>query len=69
MLGYGNNIVGTSQVAKKIPLFRQSLPHIDGVTTISVNGGHELNPEQSIALGTLLLIVPKNMTVLQPELL
>lgn len=69
MLGYGNNIVGTSQVAKKIPLFRQSLPHIDQVPAIGVSGGHELNPEQIIALNTQLLILPQSMTVQQPALL
>lgn len=42
MLGYGDNIVGTSMIAKTIPLFRQSLPHIENVAVVSVNSGHEL---------------------------
>lgn len=63
MLGYGENIVGTSMIAKKIPLFRQSLPRIDDVAVVSVNSGHELDPEQIISLGTQLLFVPKSMTV------
>jgi iron complex transport system substrate-binding protein len=69
MLGYGDNIVGTSMVAKQIPLFRQSLPRINDVPVVSVNSGHELNPEQIISLGTQLLFVPQNMRVPQPELL
>ena len=63
MLGYGDNIVGTSMIAKKIPLFRQILPRIDDVAAVSVNSGHELDPEQIISLGTQLLFVPKSMTV------
>lgn len=51
MLGYGDNIVGTSMIAKRIPLFRQSLPRIEKVAAVSVNSGHEINPEQIIALG------------------
>lgn len=69
MLGYGDNIVGTSLVAKKIPLFRQSLPHINDVPVVSINSGHELNPEQLIALGVQQLFVAQNMSVPQPELL
>lgn len=69
MLGYGDNIVGTSMVAKQIPLFRQSLPRITDVPVVSVNSGHELSPEQIISLGTRLLFVPQNMSVPQPELL
>ncbi|EKY1944594.1 ABC transporter substrate-binding protein [Cronobacter turicensis] len=69
MLGYGDNIVGTSQVAKQIPLFRQSLPHIDHVPVVSMSSSHEINPEQIIALGTELLMVAKNMHVPQPEML
>ncbi|MTH48322.1 ABC transporter substrate-binding protein [Intestinirhabdus alba] len=63
MLGYGGNLVGTSLVAKKIPLFRQSLPHIDRVAVVSVNSGHELDTEQIISLGTQLLFVPKSTIV------
>ncbi|MCP1105119.1 ABC transporter substrate-binding protein [Serratia nevei] len=69
MLGYGDSIVGTSNVAKQIPLFRQSLPHIDTVPVVSVNSGQELNPEQIIALGTRLLFVPDGMKVPQPDVL
>lgn len=69
MLGYGNNIVGTSLVAKKIPLFRQSLPHIDEVAVISVNSGHQLNPERIIALHPQLLFLPQSMQVPERELL
>lgn len=67
MLGYGENIVGTSIVAKQIPLFRQSLPRIDNVPVISVNGSHELNAEQLISLGVQILFVPKSMTVPQAD--
>ncbi len=52
MLGYGDNIVGTSMIAKD-PLFRQSLPRIEKVAAVSVNSGHEINPEQIIALGSI----------------
>jgi iron complex transport system substrate-binding protein len=69
MLGYGDNLVGTSLVAKQIPLFRQSLPGIEAVPVVSANSGNELNPEQIISLGTQLLFVPKGMKVPQPELL
>lgn len=69
MLGYGDNLVGTSMVAKKIPLFRQSLPHIENVPVVSVNSGHEISPEQIIALGVDMLFVPQNMTVPQQALL
>lgn len=63
MLGYGNNIVGTSIVAKQIPLFRQSLPGIEKAALVSVNGSRELNPEQLITLGVQILFVPEGMTV------
>ncbi|HEM6831812.1 ABC transporter substrate-binding protein [Citrobacter koseri] len=69
MLGYGDNIVGTSMIAKTIPLFRQSLPRIENVAVVSVNSGHELDPEQIISLGTQLLFVPKSMTVPRASLL
>lgn len=69
MLGYGDNIVGTSMVAKQIPLFRQSLPHIADVPVVSMSSSHEINPEQIIALGTQLLFVAKNMSVPQPQML
>ncbi|CBG87521.1 iron-chelating periplasmic-binding protein [Citrobacter rodentium ICC168] len=69
MLGYGDSIVGTSLVAKRIPLFRQSLPAIDDTPVISVNGGHELDPEQIVALGVQRLFVPKSMTVPRQSLL
>ncbi|HEY1845876.1 MAG TPA: ABC transporter substrate-binding protein [Buttiauxella sp.] len=69
MLGYGDNIVGTSLIARQIPLLRQSLPRIKDVPIVSVNSGHELNPEQIIALGTQMLFVPQNMNVPQPDML
>ncbi|HFK4066457.1 TPA: ABC transporter substrate-binding protein [Kluyvera ascorbata] len=69
MLGYGDNIVGTSQVAKRIPLFRQSLPRIDDVPVVSVNNGHELNPERILSLRTQLLFVPKSMSIPRQSLL
>lgn len=69
MLGYGDNLVGTSLVAKQIPLFRQSLPGIEAVPVVSANNGNELNPEQIISLGAQLLFVPKGMKVPQPTLL
>ena len=69
MLGYGDNIVGTSMIAKRIPLFRQSLPRIEKVAAVSVNSGHEINPEQIIALGVDMLFVPQNMVVPQQALL
>lgn len=69
MLGYGDNIVGTSAVAKRIPLFRQSLPRILGVPVVSAGSGHDLNPEQIIALGTELLFVPQRMNIPQQSLL
>ena len=69
MLGYGDNIVGTSMIAQKIPLFRQSLPRIKDVAVVSVNSGHEINPEQIIALGVDMLFVPHNMVVPQQDLL
>nr|WP_314263126.1 ABC transporter substrate-binding protein [uncultured Moellerella sp.] len=69
MLGYGDNIVGTSVVAKKIPLFRQILPAIEQVPVVSFAGSQELNPEQIISLGTQLLFVPDSMEIPQRELL
>lgn len=60
MLGYAENIVGTSAVAKRIPLFREVYPAIDKVPAISVNSAHELNAEQIVALRAQLLIVPEN---------
>ncbi|GAB81290.1 hypothetical protein EB105725_13_00240 [Shimwellia blattae DSM 4481 = NBRC 105725] len=69
MLGYGNDIVGTSAIAQKIPLFAASLPHINQVPAISVNSSHEIDPEQLIALNTRLLFVAQNMAVPRPELL
>jgi len=69
MLGYGDNIVGTSQVAKRIPLFRQSLPRIDDVPVVSVNNGHELNPERILSLRAQLLFVPKSMNIPRQSLL
>lgn len=69
MLGYGDNIVGTSQVAKRIPLFRQSLLRIDDVPVVSVNNGHELNPERILSLRTQLLFVPKSMSIPRQSLL
>lgn len=69
MLGYGQNIVGTSAIAQRIPLFRQIYPGIDQVPVISVTSGHEVNPEQVIALKAQLLIIPSNMHLTQPEVL
>lgn len=69
MLGYGDSLVGTSAVAKQIPLFRQSLPHINHVPVVSINNGNELNPEQIIALGTQMLFVPENMQIARPDTL
>ena len=69
MLGYGQNIVGTSAIAKRIPLFRQVYPAIDHVPVISVTSSHEINPEQVIALRTQLLFLPENMRVAQPDVL
>ena len=69
MLGYSENIVGTSAVVKRVPLFRQIYPGIVNVPVISVNSGHELAPEQIIALRVDLLIIPQNMHLAQPELL
>ncbi|MGG4607874.1 ABC transporter substrate-binding protein [Providencia sp. Me31A] len=67
MLGYGEQIVGTSVIAKKIPLFRQMLPNIDNVPVISIS--NQLNPEQIISLRTQLLFVAKGMDVPQRDLL
>ncbi|EKT61885.1 ABC transporter substrate-binding protein [Providencia burhodogranariea] len=67
MLGYGEQIVGTSIIAKKIPLFRQILPNIDQVPVISIN--NQLNPEQILALQTQLLFVAQGMEVPQIDLL
>lgn len=69
MLGYGENIVGTSAVAQRIPLFRQIYPAIERVPTIGINSTHEINPEQVIALKTQLLIIPQTMSLSQPEML
>lgn len=69
MLGYGENIVGTSAVAKRIPLFRQIYPGINRVPAIAVTTAHEINPEQVIALKAQLLFIPQNMHLSQPELL
>lgn len=69
MLGYGQNIVGTSAIAKRIPLFRQVYPAIDQIPVISVTSSHEINPEQVIALRTQLLFLPENMTLAQPGVL
>lgn len=69
MLGYGENIVGTSSVAQHIPLFRQSLPQIASTPVVSVNVGHELNPEQLISLRAQLVFVPQGMDVPQSDML
>lgn len=69
MLGYSQNIVGTSAVAKRIPLFRQIYPYIDRVPVIGVTSGHEINPEQIIALRTQLLFLPESMAMAQPGVL
>ncbi|YCH31496.1 ABC transporter substrate-binding protein [Erwinia sp. D4-22] len=69
MLGYGQNIVGTSAVAKRIPLFRQIYPSIDRVPVIGVTSSHEVNPEQVIGLNTQLLFLPENITLAQPDVL
>ena len=69
MLGYGPNIVGTSEIAKRIPLFHQIYPGIEKVPLIGVNSAHEINPEQVIALNAQLLTIPANMHLSQPELL
>ncbi|MCD2528893.1 ABC transporter substrate-binding protein [Providencia huaxiensis] len=67
MLGYGEQIVGTSVIAKRIPLFRQMLPNIDNVPVISIS--NQLNPEQIISLRTQLLFVAKGMEVPQRDIL
>ncbi|EMT6575547.1 MULTISPECIES: ABC transporter substrate-binding protein [Providencia] len=67
MLGYGEQIVGTSMIAKKIPLFRQMLPNIDNVPVISIS--NQLNPEQIISLRAQLLFIAKGMEVPQRDLL
>lgn len=69
MLGYGDNIVGTSMIAKRLPLFRQSLPRIENVPVISVNSGHEINPEQVIGLGADMLFIPQNIVVPRQDVL
>ncbi|MDR7344200.1 iron complex transport system substrate-binding protein [Pantoea alhagi] len=69
MLGYSENIVGTSAVAKRIPLFRQIYPSIDRVPVIGVTSGHEINPEQIIALRTQLLFLPESMAMTQTDML
>ncbi|QHM76462.1 hypothetical protein C7M52_02438 [Mixta theicola] len=68
MLGYGQNIVGTSATAQRIPLFQQVYPAIAKVPVISVTSGHEINPEQVIALGTQLLFLPESMETPQSRL-
>lgn len=60
MLGYGDNIVGTSMIAKR-SLFRQSLPRIEKVAAVSVNSGHEINPEQRLSRWGRYAFVPQNM--------
>lgn len=69
MLGYGDSIVGTSMIAKAIPLFRQSVPGIAQVPAISASGGSELNAEQVIALGANLLFVADSGTELPRQAL
>lgn len=69
MLGYGDNIVGTSAIAKQIPLFRQRFPAIDKVPAISYGSGHELNPEQIITLRADLLFLPGGRAIPQQALL
>lgn len=69
MLGYGKNIVGTSIIAQRIPLFRQILPSIITTPVISMNGSHEVNPEQILGLNAQLLFVPESMPVPQEQML
>ncbi|MCG8707827.1 ABC transporter substrate-binding protein [Brenneria sp. 4F2] len=69
MLGYSDSIVGTSEVAKRIPLFRQIYPGIDQVPAIGVSSSQEVNPEQVIALHAQILFIPQNMRLSQPEIL
>ncbi|HFZ8995718.1 TPA: ABC transporter substrate-binding protein [Citrobacter freundii] len=69
MLGYGKNIVGTSLIVQRIPLFRQILPSITTAPVISLNSSHEVDPEQILALNTQLLFVPHSMPVPQEEML
>ncbi|WP_370569900.1 ABC transporter substrate-binding protein [Erwinia sp. S43] len=69
MLGYSQNLVGTSVVAKRIPLLLQSYPGLAKVPIISANNGHEISAEQIIALDAQLLIVPESMRLAQPEAL
>ncbi|WP_034932904.1 ABC transporter substrate-binding protein [Erwinia mallotivora] len=69
MLGYSRNIVGTSAVAQRIPLFRQIYPDIIQVPVVSVTSAHEIHPEQVIALRAQLLIIPQNMHLSQAGVL
>lgn len=69
MLGYGKNIVGTSAVAKQIPLFRAALPGIVAVPDISVSSGHEINPEQVIGVHAQVVFIPQNMHLAQQDTL
>ena len=69
MLGYGDNIVGTSKVAQQIPLFSQSLPQIKSVPVISMNSGRELDPEQIISLRARLLFIPSGTKIPRQEVL
>ncbi|MEG0279024.1 MAG: ABC transporter substrate-binding protein [Morganella sp. (in: enterobacteria)] len=69
MLGYGDNIVGTSMVAKQIPLFRQMLPHIDDVPVIGTTGGNEVNAEQILSLQTDILFIHDGIRIAQQDAL
>lgn len=69
MLGYGDNIVGTSKVAQQIPLFSQSLPQIKSVPVVSMNSGRELDPEQIISLRARLLFIPSGTKIPRQEVL
>ena len=69
MLGYGKNIVGTSAIAKRIPLFRQTLPGIVNVPDVSMTSSHDINPEQILAQRAQLLFVPENMHVAKQDML
>ena len=53
MLGYGDNIVGTSMIAKRIPLFRQSLPRIEKVAAVSVTAGMKSIPNRLSRWGSI----------------
>ncbi len=67
MLVHGDNIVRNLDDCKD-PLFRQSLPRIEKVAAVSVSSGHEINPEQIIALGVDMLLY-RRMVVPQRALL